>query len=894
MADDTFAQATDLSDFYLERQFFTNDSVGVGDTDDYYRFYNLYGTSQIYAVLNGLSSDADLYIYDQNQNLVASSTTGGNNSETINATLQGNQYYYIRVKHYLGANTNYGLVLLNDYAGSTLATARNHGTSWGQSSSQHWAFDKIFFNDYLDYRDNVDIVKFQMEANGTISLRRLPISGTGNLLMTMQLLDSNGTVIANSLESSGALNLDRFSAAAGTYYVKFTQTSGAGDYSYRITSDYAGDTTATARNLGNITASSRRMYDMVGSQASIPTYEDTNDLYQFTLNQTAPLDLSLTIPGTFTAPTFDANLRIAQDSNGDGFITSNEVLYSSSNPGNDKLSVTLGAGTYYAQVVQNGAYTSYQLDFDSDFDANPSDPKAYSNMSKARSAGALIGETTLNDGFGISAGDFADYFKFQMTTAGQFSASAFLNGLPISRSTYVPSLSVIRDLNNNQRYDTGEEITPFNQGSLTTNLAAGVYFLRVGGNGDQASYQVRLLPDYAGKTLGTARSFASITGVTPANQIFRDYIEDNFSAASDEIDFYRFSLASSYQVSLNTTGVAGEDLTLSLIRDANNNGIVDAGEILAMSDLLNSPTESMTRSLTAGQYFVRVQGTNGGTNYALTAKFLGGNSIVGSSLNNLLVGGVGNDTLSGFAGNDTLLGNAGNDILIGGIGNDSLVGGIGSDIYYLENTGDVISETSTIATDVDTVRSSVSYSLGINLERLSLQGTTNINATGNNQSNLLVGNTGSNLLIGLGGNDTLLGNGGNDVLVGASGNDILTGDSGNDSFNYVTGAAFVSSTIGVDTLTDFSRTAGNTDKIKLSSTTFSAGTNFASVGSDALAATSAAHITFSTATGRLFYNQNGSGAGLGTGGQFATLSDINSNPITAANTLLASDFTIVA
>jgi Ca2+-binding RTX toxin-like protein len=269
-------------------------------------------------------------------------------------------------------------------------------------------------------------------------------------------------------------------------------------------------------------------------------------------------------------------------------------------------------------------------------------------------------------------------------------------------------------------------------------------------------------------------------------------------------------------------------------------------------------------------------------------------NATGNSLNNLLVGNTGYNSLNGQAGNDTLLGGVGNDILNGGSGIDSLAGNAGNDIYLVDSTGDIASETSTVATEIDTVRAYTSYSLSVNLERLSLQGTGNTNATGNNASNLLVGNAGNNILIGQGGNDTLLGNAGNDILVGASGNDVLTGGSGNDSFNYVTGAAFVSSAIGIDTLTDFSRTVGNTDKIKLSRTTFSAGTSFASVSSDALAFTSAARITLSTGTGRLFYNQNGAAAGLGIGGHLATLSDINGKAITASNTLLASDFTIVA
>ncbi len=257
----------------------------------------------------------------------------------------------------------------------------------------------------------------------------------------------------------------------------------------------------------------------------------------------------------------------------------------------------------------------------------------------------------------------------------------------------------------------------------------------------------------------------------------------------------------------------------------------------------------------------------------------------GNSLNNLLVGNTGNNSLAGLAGNDTLNAGAGSDTLDGGTGQDLMIGGTGNDYYIVDNAGDIIQETSLVATEIDTVRSYISYSLGVNLERLSLQGVSNINAIGNSLSNLLVGNAGNNLLNGQFGNDTLTGNAGNDVFVGAQGNDILTGGSGNDSYHYVTGAAFSAAAVGIDRITDFSRVLGNKDNIMLSSTTFSAGTNFANVATDALAAISGAHITFSTSTGNLFYNQNGNTAGFGTGGQFATLTGIAS--------MVASDFIVV-
>jgi Ca2+-binding RTX toxin-like protein len=812
---DSFSQATfDSNNIYLEQNFYTSDSVSPGDLNDYYGFYTLYGPSTLYASLLGLSADADLYIYDQNYNYVTSSTAGGNTSETINVSLQGNQYYYVRVLNYNSANTtNYGLYLYNDYSGPTLATARDIGTSWGQGSSRYWSYDKIagFWQDYLDYRDNVDVVKFTMEAPGTISLRMKDFTYTGALQATMQLLDSGGSILQTVAGDVGAgLNVDRYSVPAGTYYVRFTQNSGSDPYTFRIVTDYAGDSTFTARDLGNLSGTSRQLYDMVSAFGG-PTYDDANDLYKFTLDRTSPVDLRLTVNSYyFPSPTFDANLRLARDTDGNGFISPGEVILSSSNPGSDQLSTTLGAGTYYVQVVQNGAYTSYQIDLDSDFDAVPGDPQAYNNMSQARSFGTLIGETPFNyaDGFGISAGDFSDYFKFTMSAAGKLSASAFVNSY-YSRTTENPSLSIVRDTNGNNRLDAGETITPFSVGSLSTTLAAGTYFLHTSGNGQQAAYTVRLVPDYAGNTLSTARPFAAISGATPPTQTFRDYIEQSFDASSDVNDFYRFDLPSSYQVTLNTTGVSGEDLSLSLIKDANSNNVIDAGDVLVTSNALNSPSETISRALTPGRYFARVQGINGSTNYTLTASFgpgrvatgtAGNNSISGDFLNDTLNGLDGNDTLNGLAGNDSLIGGAGNDSLAGGSGIDTMVGGSGNDLYGVDSAGDRVIESAGGGTD--TINTSISLTLPAEVEILQLLGSTNLNGTGNSLNNRILGNSGANTLSGLAGNDTLIGGLGNDLLIGGTGNDVLTSSSTSDIDIF----RFASISERQDSITDFDRT----------------------------------------------------------------------------------------
>ncbi|KNH43092.1 calcium-binding protein, partial [Pseudomonas lini] len=100
--------------------------------------------------------------------------------------------------------------------------------------------------------------------------------------------------------------------------------------------------------------------------------------------------------------------------------------------------------------------------------------------------------------------------------------------------------------------------------------------------------------------------------------------------------------------------------------------------------------------------------------------------------------------------------------LDGGLGTDTLIGGAGNDTYIVDNIGDVISETSTLTGEIDTVRSSSSYILSNNLEILTLTGTVNTYGIGNASNNVITGNDGNNQLNGGAGLDTLIGGKGND------------------------------------------------------------------------------------------------------------------------------------
>ncbi len=129
-----------------------------------------------------------------------------------------------------------------------------------------------------------------------------------------------------------------------------------------------------------------------------------------------------------------------------------------------------------------------------------------------------------------------------------------------------------------------------------------------------------------------------------------------------------------------------------------------------------------------------------------------------------------NNEISGGAGNDTLIGLAGDDILDGGAGADLLQGGDGNDQYVVDDPGDVILEDG--VSDLDRVKSTVTFVLSQTLESLTLLGGEAINGTGNVLDNVLVGNSASNTLTGGAGNDLLNGFGGGDQLLGGTGNDL--------------------------------------------------------------------------------------------------------------------------
>lgn len=238
--------------------------------------------------------------------------------------------------------------------------------------------------------------------------------------------------------------------------------------------------------------------------------------------------------------------------------------------------------------------------------------------------------------------------------------------------------------------------------------------------------------------------------------------------------------------------------------------------------------------------------------------------LTGGSGNDVFFGLAGKDTLKGADGNDQLFGGEGADMLDGGTGGDAMQGGDGNDTYIVDDALDLVLESADQGTDL--VKSSISFVLSDDIEKLTLTGTGDIDGTGNALNNTMIGNDGDN------------------VLNGHAGKDTLTGGAGADTFIL---DWLETSNAGKDTIKDF---VSGVDHIELSKLAFTALKDYGvgTLSSNELvygtAATQATdHLIYNQGTGALYYDADG------LGGQ----AQIQIALLSGHPTLLAGDIVII-
>lgn len=141
--------------------------------------------------------------------------------------------------------------------------------------------------------------------------------------------------------------------------------------------------------------------------------------------------------------------------------------------------------------------------------------------------------------------------------------------------------------------------------------------------------------------------------------------------------------------------------------------------------------------------------------------------------------------LTGNEFGQTILGSTGNNLIDGGGGIDRLDGGLGDDGYIVDRPGDIVIENAGAGSDRVFAKSDYTLGTGQFIETLSTNndsGTAALALHGNELGNRIIGNAGANLLAGEAGDDRLEGGAGNDRLIGGRGHDQLIGGTGADTF----------------------------------------------------------------------------------------------------------------
>jgi hypothetical protein len=104
-------------------------------------------------------------------------------------------------------------------------------------------------------------------------------------------------------------------------------------------------------------------------------------------------------------------------------------------------------------------------------------------------------------------------------------------------------------------------------------------------------------PDAAGNSLSAAKNLGTVNGLK--------HLSD-FVSADDTTDFYKFTAAANGTIGASVFTDFGGTVDLALIRDANGNGVIDNGEIIATAKDTMAGTREFTHAISAGTWFLRV------------------------------------------------------------------------------------------------------------------------------------------------------------------------------------------------------------------------------------------------------------------------------------------------
>jgi len=447
----------------------------------------------------------------------------------------------------------------------------------------------------LGQRDRVDFYRFTASSQVDFSLSLSGLKANANVRLL------NGSLAPISIANRPGNQTEQISATleSGTYYIQVQFVGRRGNTRYNLSTSATstpppppppGDgTIGTAFDIGVLTTTYIKQ-DTIGTN-------DLVDFYKFTLNDIANLDVRVNDPAAVRS------VQLIRDANNNGLVDDGEIF--AGQPFFGSIPLDIPRGTYFIRVEGfSNVSRPYELTLVPTLFGGNISPDPGNTLPAASDLGVFSGTRSIREYVGRL--DTNDLYKFTLNDLSNLQVSV----------TGSSTFQFILDSNSNGLIDSGEVFASNRSfGVVPTDLPPGTYFINVeprssiGSN----SYEMTLvgtpyggngLPD-PGNTLPTARDLGILSGMSS----LKEYV-----GVFDSGDVYKFTVST--PINFRATSSSSNQLDLLLIRDTNNNGLVDANETLrfgtgGLGDI----------SLQAGTYFVSLRlrfiGNNISSNYEL-------------------------------------------------------------------------------------------------------------------------------------------------------------------------------------------------------------------------------------------------------------------------------------
>lgn len=341
------------------------------------------------------------------------------------------------------------------------------------------------------------------------------------------------------------------------------------------------------------------LYSTPVSYSANVNVNDKTDVFEFNIFDDRLINLYLHNVST-NAEYADANITLFEDSNGNGVLDGGDTELDHNYIDGDKtLDYLVTPGKYFAEVRR----------FQPNYLGGPSTVSYDLDLSAIISEGTLTSTPSSHSKF-FSVAQPVETFRFWIDHNGPQIINLNLHNLSSSDAA---TLELYRD----EGGDTGSLFSAFDDedtlvasanasgshdGLISYRGEPGYYFARVNGNiesYDWGNYELDLAAVHhpASKLLAGEAVVGDITNFTPNGQ-------GNITDANTT-DSYLFSLGDDEGVHLELKGMTG-NANMRLIKDANNNRIVDPFEVMAYSIFGGTNNEYINNIEGSGDYFVEI------------------------------------------------------------------------------------------------------------------------------------------------------------------------------------------------------------------------------------------------------------------------------------------------